>query len=116
MKATALYFHANFLCVETFHSETGCSGTLFNDPYGLPLVTLDHRTKQDVMELFTRMRREQGELADLLKKLTRPKRQAAPEDDPEKLPDVRKSGPRDRRINGEADKADRQESPCKPSI
>src|SRR3954451_15866870 len=28
-------FHANFLCVETFHAEVGCSGVLFNDPYGI---------------------------------------------------------------------------------
>src|SRR3954453_24023757 len=25
-------YHANFLCVETFHAEVGCSGVLFNDP------------------------------------------------------------------------------------
>ena len=31
-------FHANFLCVETFHAEVGCSGVLFNDPYGIPVV------------------------------------------------------------------------------
>ena len=61
LRATVLYFHANFLCVETFHSETGCSGTLFNDTYGLPLITLDEPTKLDVVGLLARMRREQDE-------------------------------------------------------
>lgn len=56
--ATLLQFHANFLCVETFHSETGCSGTLFNDPYGIPLVTPVDEIKDNIVELLTRMRRE----------------------------------------------------------
>ena len=38
-------FHANFLCVETFHAEVGCSGVLFNDPYGVPVVVTDERAK-----------------------------------------------------------------------
>jgi len=58
VRATLLQFHANFLCVETFHSETGCSGTLFNDPFGVPLVAPTGDAKQDVVELLTRMRRE----------------------------------------------------------
>ena len=36
--AEVIQFHANFLCVETFHAEVGCSGVLFNDPYGVPVV------------------------------------------------------------------------------
>src|SRR4051812_36293733 len=36
-EAEAVLFHANFLCVETFHAEVGCSGVLFNDPYGVPV-------------------------------------------------------------------------------
>lgn len=31
-------FHASFQCVETFHAESGCSGRLFNDPYGVPVL------------------------------------------------------------------------------
>lgn len=61
MRGSMLYFHANFLCVETFHAETGCSGTLFNDPYGPPVVTLDDRTQADVTDLVGRMRRELDE-------------------------------------------------------
>ncbi|HEY7326305.1 MAG TPA: hypothetical protein VH592_01600, partial [Gemmataceae bacterium] len=34
--AEVIQFHANFLCVETLHAEVGCSGVLFNDPYGVP--------------------------------------------------------------------------------
>jgi hypothetical protein len=33
-------FHANFLCVGTFHAELGCSEALFNDPYGEPVLPL----------------------------------------------------------------------------
>jgi AraC family transcriptional regulator, transcriptional activator of pobA len=54
-------FHANFLCVETFHAEVGCSGVLFNDPYGVPVVPLDERAKPEVTGLIERIRREQGE-------------------------------------------------------
>ena len=37
-RGALIQFHANFLCVETFHAEVGCSGVLFNDPYGIPVV------------------------------------------------------------------------------
>jgi AraC family transcriptional activator of pobA len=56
-----LQFHANFLCVETFHAEVGCSGILFNDPYGIPVVHLDGRTKTEVANLIELIRREQSE-------------------------------------------------------
>ncbi|WP_010584040.1 helix-turn-helix domain-containing protein [Schlesneria paludicola] len=56
-----IQFHANFLCVETFHAEAGCSGTLFNDPYGGPAVELDKRRKRDVIGLIERIRQEQVE-------------------------------------------------------
>ena len=55
-----IQFHANFLCVETFHAEVGCSGVLFNDPYGSPVVKMDERTKSEVMGLFDRIRLEQA--------------------------------------------------------
>lgn len=61
IRGSLLYFHANFLCVETFHAETGCSGTLFNDPYGPPAVTLDERTRANVLDILDWMRREQNE-------------------------------------------------------
>lgn len=61
VEVTLIHFHANFLCVETFHAETGCAGTLFNDPYGSPAVTLDGRAQADVAELLGRMRNEQTE-------------------------------------------------------
>jgi len=53
-------FHANFLCVETFHAEVGCSGVLFNDPFGIPVVTLDKRAKSEVISLIDRIRAEQS--------------------------------------------------------
>lgn len=57
-QATLLQFHANFLCIETFHSETGCSGVLFGDPYHPPIVQLDKSSKSDLLELLQRIRRE----------------------------------------------------------
>jgi AraC-like DNA-binding protein len=56
-----IQFHANFLCVETFHAEVGCSGILFNDPYGIPVVPLDEPARREVADLLGRIRREQGE-------------------------------------------------------
>ncbi len=58
--AEVIQFHANFLCVETFHAEVGCSGVLFNDPYGVPVVTLDDRAKSEVIGLIERIRAEQA--------------------------------------------------------
>lgn len=61
LRGRVLHFHANFLCVETFHAETGCAGSLFNDPYGLPIVTPDEPAKQEIVELIARIAREQDE-------------------------------------------------------
>lgn len=58
--ATLIQFHANFLCVETFHAETGCGGVLFNDPYGEPLVAFDEPTSADADELIARILRERA--------------------------------------------------------
>lgn len=55
-------FHANFLCVETFHAEVGCSGLLFNDPYGIPAVVMDEQAKSDITNLIYRIRKELEEL------------------------------------------------------
>lgn len=35
-----LQFHANFLCIETYHEEIGCNGVLFNDVYGKPWIAI----------------------------------------------------------------------------
>lgn len=58
---TSVLFHANFLCVETFHAESGCAGRLFNDPYQPPLLPLDDAQHDEVRALFDAM---QGEQAD----------------------------------------------------
>lgn len=62
--AEVIQFHANFLCVETFHAEVGCSGVLFNDPYGAPNVELDETAWGEVRQLIERIRQE-GEARDL---------------------------------------------------
>lgn len=54
-------FHANFLCVETFHAEVGCSGVLFNDPYGIPVVVMDELAKSDMKHLIAQIRNEHEE-------------------------------------------------------
>jgi AraC family transcriptional regulator, transcriptional activator of pobA len=53
-------FHANFLCVETFHAETGCSGVLFNDPYGSPVVDLDRSTAARIRAMIADLQQEVG--------------------------------------------------------
>jgi AraC family transcriptional regulator, transcriptional activator of pobA len=63
VEAERIQFHANFLCVETFHSEVGCSGVLFNDPYGQPVVRLDKTSKAEVTSLLKWLRKEQTERA-----------------------------------------------------
>lgn len=57
-RGTLIRFHANFLCVETFHAETGCSGLLFNDSYGTPVVSLDRPTADRVERLIEDLRKE----------------------------------------------------------
>jgi len=61
VEGEVIQFHANFLCVETFHSEVGCSGILFNDPYGIPVVKLNKRAKSEVQNLIERIQKEQGQ-------------------------------------------------------
>lgn len=51
-KATVIRFHANFLCVETFHAESGCSGVLFNDPFGSPTVRVPQVRRSEVRALI----------------------------------------------------------------
>jgi AraC-like DNA-binding protein len=36
-----IQFHANFLCIETYHVEVGCNGVLFNAGCGVPVVRMD---------------------------------------------------------------------------
>lgn len=54
-----IQFHANFLCVETFHAEAGCSGILFNDPYGVPLVKLDDSSRTEMIRMMEQIQHEQ---------------------------------------------------------
>lgn len=63
VRGEVIQFHANFLCVETFHAESGCSGILFNDPYNAPVVVLDEQTQKEVAALISRIRQEQHEQA-----------------------------------------------------
>ncbi len=61
VRAKVIQFHANFLCIETFHAEAGCSGILFNDPYGIPRLELDEPTLSKVKYLLERISSEQDE-------------------------------------------------------
>ncbi len=57
-KGKIIQFHANFLCIETFHAEVGCSGVLFNDPQGIPVVRLDDAAESTATALFGDLRTE----------------------------------------------------------
>jgi AraC-like DNA-binding protein len=56
--AVSINFHANFLCVETFHAESGCAGELFNDAYNAPMVEFRKRASRDVARIVQQMTRE----------------------------------------------------------
>jgi AraC family transcriptional activator of pobA len=60
-RGTVVRFHANFLCLETYHHEVGCNGVLFNDPYGVPTVALDAAAAAEVSDLIGKVRRELAE-------------------------------------------------------
>jgi AraC-like DNA-binding protein len=59
VQGTSIRFHANFLCVETFHAEVGCSGILFNDPHGIPIVSLSDQARPDILHQVARLQDEQ---------------------------------------------------------
>lgn len=60
VEAELIQFHANFLCVETFHAEVGCSGILFNDPYGVPVVKLQGDAPSAIQRLVAQIQEEQA--------------------------------------------------------
>jgi AraC family transcriptional regulator, transcriptional activator of pobA len=58
LRVTAVRFHANFLCIETYHHEVGCNGVLFNDPFGVSAIALNDRAETEVADLVLRIRNE----------------------------------------------------------
>lgn len=58
-RGALIQFHANFLCVETFHAESGCAGALFSDAFNPPIVVLDKPTQREVAGIVKRMHAEQ---------------------------------------------------------
>jgi len=60
VRGRVIQFHANFLCFETFHTDVGCSGILFNDPYGIPVVSFDEQMKTKVLSLIDDLQNEQA--------------------------------------------------------
>lgn len=58
IRGAVIRFHANYLCIETFHAESGCSGALFNDPFGSPAVSLPAQARVDVRHLVRRVAAE----------------------------------------------------------
>jgi AraC-like DNA-binding protein len=59
VRGVVIQFHANFLCVETFHAESGCAGTLFGDSFRPPVVTLNRPARKDVAHIVKQMLEEQ---------------------------------------------------------
>lgn len=60
VRGVVIQFHANFLCVETFHAESGCAGELFNDAFRPPVVATDRPARADVTRILKRMQEEQA--------------------------------------------------------
>ncbi len=60
LAGSVIRFHANFLCVETFHAEAGCAGVLFDDPLGVPVLTLAKDEAAEIFDLAARIGREAG--------------------------------------------------------
>lgn len=58
IRGLCLQFHANFLCIETYHEEVGCNGVLFNDAYGIPCVGLEDAGLHDIATLLDEIRLE----------------------------------------------------------
>lgn len=61
LEGLAIRFHANFLCVETFHAEAGCAGVLFGDPCGVPVLPLGADEAAEIRGLGERIGRETAE-------------------------------------------------------
>lgn len=59
IRGAVIQFHANFLCVETFHAESGCAGTLFNDPYTPPMLAVDKVGRDEMSAIVARLLAEQ---------------------------------------------------------
>jgi AraC family transcriptional activator of pobA len=53
-----IQFHANFLCIETYHEEIGCNGVLFNDIHSVPLVRMEPPQKAEFHALIDALRQE----------------------------------------------------------
>jgi AraC-like DNA-binding protein len=58
VRGAVIRFHANFLCVETFYAESGCSGVLFNDPFGSPVVQVPRASRAEVRRIVNRVAAE----------------------------------------------------------
>jgi len=61
VRGLALQFHANFLCIETYHEEVGCNGVLFNDIYGVPSIALVPPSDQEIAGLIGSLEHEMQE-------------------------------------------------------
>jgi AraC-like DNA-binding protein len=58
--AVTIQFHANFLCVETFHAESGCAGELFNDSFRAPALEFNKSAAREIGRVVKRMQDEFG--------------------------------------------------------
>jgi AraC family transcriptional activator of pobA len=60
LRGAVIQFHANFLCVETFHAESGCAGALFNDPYAPPTIAVSKVRRDEIAQIVARLLEEQN--------------------------------------------------------
>jgi AraC-like DNA-binding protein len=61
LRGLGIQFHANFLCVETYHEEVGCNGVLFNDVYGGPVVSVGPAQEGELSPLVESLCQELSE-------------------------------------------------------
>jgi AraC-like DNA-binding protein len=61
LRGLCIQFHANFLCIETYHDEVGCNGVLFNDVYGPPVVSLGPAQERELGTLVDSLCQEMSE-------------------------------------------------------
>ena len=57
-KAILLLFHANFFCIETYHHEVGCNGTLFNNVYSTSVINVIPNEINELSGIFKNIENE----------------------------------------------------------
>ncbi|MES2416773.1 MAG: helix-turn-helix domain-containing protein [Bacteroidota bacterium] len=57
-RISALWFHADYYCIEFHKKEVACNGLLFNNIYAQPLIRLNETSAGEIQVLLDRLRQE----------------------------------------------------------